>query len=282
MKNIVVPIDFSPAALNACVYALGLAQHIGAALKVVHAYSGSFDNQQGLIVRAGMGRSEAVEAQMEEFVALASTDSGAVLSAQKVEAVSVHGQTIPSILAVVQELEESMIVMATSGAGNAVNRLLGSTATAVAQQATCPVLLVPPQSNYRPFNRILYASNSESVQAHSLKQFSAFAELFQPTVHFVHITDNDRESESLRQTVLNQLFQEQAPSFAFELHRISATGSLWQSLQDYATSEQMDLLLLVNRQGGFWHNLLGNSLTQRMTHSSQLPLLITHFGASAN
>lgn len=67
-----------------------------------------------------------------------------------------------------------LMVMGTKGAGNELTKMLGSVSSNLAQNAECPVLLVPDGVIYRDFKNVLYASNYESTDRKMIEEIIDF------------------------------------------------------------------------------------------------------------
>ena len=181
------------------------------------------------------------------------------------------------IIELSKEADAVMIIMGTTGSHNMLDRWLGSISSEVAQQANCPVLLVPKESRFTNFENILYASNFESADEDVIDQIIEFANLFRSSVHFIHVNEKDRKEDfsKTEDRIFNQLFEDGDPAFTFNLASVEST-SVMKGLEQYAAENAVDLIVLVNRQRSFIDNLLNESLTKKLALYSKVPILIFH------
>ncbi|MDE0204763.1 MAG: universal stress protein [Candidatus Tectomicrobia bacterium] len=138
LKNLLVPTDFSEDADRAVDYAVGLAQELKASLTLMTAtYIGDTPEvSQSYIekVRAeAQHRIEAVRQRVE--------DTGVA-----VKVVMVSGPPAQRITETAQKEAADLIVMGTHGRTGLRHMLIGSVAERVVRHATCPVLVVPRQT----------------------------------------------------------------------------------------------------------------------------------------
>jgi len=278
MKNILVPIDFSPCSINAFLYAREIAQELGVSLKVVHIYTGNLNASESLVLRPGKTKHESMELLLQEFVERESgnQDTDNTLTKVRVETEAILAFSITlKLLKLTTAPDTIMVVMGTNGAGNSLDKMLGSVSSAVAQRAKCPVLLIPRKTRFRSIGNIMYASNYQSIQTDNLKQIIDFGKLFEAAMHFVHVEGSD-EYEEIETTVFDTVFEEEAPGYSFNIVNLKGK-SVMQELNQYAEENHIDLMVLVNHQRKFIDNLLGLSLTRQMALNINRPLLVFHF-----
>ena len=274
MKRILVPVDFSNTSHNAYLYARDLAIGLGADLEVIHVFSGSFSTREPFVVKAGKGREEVVEDRLNDFIALHPSTEEGVLTQLKVSTSIVQGMTVHKI--VERSKEVDLIVIGATGSHDAVEKILGSVSSSVAQQAHCPVIVIPKGAHYEQYNHILYASNFESADVFLLQRIVDFANLFRASVHFIHVNQKeDLLQEEVENLIFDQLFKEGEPAFSFNLASINSK-SVIEGIKQYADENEIDLIVLVNRQRHFIENVMGMSLTKKMALHPIIPLMVYH------
>ena len=154
--------------------------------------------------------------------------------------------------------------------------VFGSISSEVAQNAECPVLLVPRQAVFRDYDHILYASNSLSLSREAVLKFREFNRLFHARVHFVHINEEDGEHKpGQRERLFAPLFNNPEPEFAFEIDEVTA-DTVQEGLMTYLKAHPIQLAVMVTRHRGFWANLFHHSDTRQMVLHPETPLLVLH------
>ena len=137
-KNILVPVDFSPASLIGLRYALGLARPFGARLTALHVIE-SLGPMVRLEVDVDAHKRklrEGVKLRLEELHLEVDEPAGAF------DTLFREGTSYHEIVAIAQRGDFDLIIMASLGRTGLVDMLLGSTAERVVRHAPCPVLVV--------------------------------------------------------------------------------------------------------------------------------------------
>lgn len=140
--DILVPVDFSPASINAVRVAIGIAEPDGD-VTLLHVIDTEFVEDS---VAAGMGSSDDITAKLRAQAessfdaALENLQAGGV----DIERMVVVGSPFVEILKIARDLDLPMIVMGTRGRSTPPEELLfGSTAEKVLRGTRVPVLCVP-------------------------------------------------------------------------------------------------------------------------------------------
>ena len=278
MKKILVPTDFSKTSHNAFLYACELAKELGAEIKVVHLYNGTFQPNQPYVLKAGMGRKESLESHLEVFVNNIPEDYDSTIGIKtkvEVEAISALSLT-NALVKLTKDPDVLTVVMGTTGEHDVIENIVGSFSTTIAQKAYCPVLMIPKGKIFEPFKSILFASNFESADDEMLEDIMFFANIFRSTLHFIHVKEkNDNYEKVSEDVIFEKIFEEGDPAFAFNMATIES-DSVVKGLNQYAEENNVDLVVLVNRDRDFISTLMRKSITQRMGLYTQLPMMVFH------
>lgn len=278
MKNILVPVDFSQCSMDAFLYAKRLADTLGFSIKLVHIYNGNFKAGASINLHSVKNREEAILKKMDEFVKvnLENSKNSIVLTRQKTETEAIVGlSTTHEIVELTKDEDDiAMVVIGTTGSDNMMEKMFGSVSSTVAQRSHCPVILVPKGIEFKEYENVLYASNYESADENLLDQIVDFGSVFNATMHFVHVEENDNY-ETVEDTIFYKLFEKGDPSFSFNIVNIK-NRSVLSGLNQYADENNVDLIVLVNRQRNYLENIFQLSLTKRMAKTSKLPVMVFH------
>jgi len=139
VQVIVVGVDGSADSAAAVRFAAGVAAALGAEVVSVHAL--------GLLDQLEPGGPKVpTQPHREEIAAKVEGEWSAPLAEAGVahRAVLHDGNPVDVVLQVVEEVGADLVVLGSRGIGGSPVQLLGSTSTQVAQQAPCPVTIVPP------------------------------------------------------------------------------------------------------------------------------------------
>jgi nucleotide-binding universal stress UspA family protein len=275
IKNILVPTDFSVTARNAFNYATLLAESVGAKLQVVHIHEHFIPVTTVAVAPLAEYTEEHLEEAMTHFL---SDESGATrpLVRPKVEAKILRGDVVTELVNLSQDRDVDLIVMGTTGLQDFMSKIIGSTSLEVANQAHCPVLLVPRDAAWSRLDRILFAANTDATTPETVRAIAQFAEQIGTPIHFVHIKTAQESDDLITDTVWNTLFEAAEPRLPFEIHNLRR-GDVVEGLKAYVAENAIDLLAFVSRHRGFWRNLMHHSITADVAISVEKPMLVLHF-----
>jgi nucleotide-binding universal stress UspA family protein len=142
IEKILVPLDFSPASVEALRYAVSLAKQFRAAIHLVHVYP---PDEASSVAAAGhllFQSAEAVERLNEELTGIHRKH---VPNFRPENCHVRSGRPDQGINALAREIEADLIVLSTRGHSGLKRLLLGSTAERVVRDAPCPVLVARKQ-----------------------------------------------------------------------------------------------------------------------------------------
>lgn len=180
MTNLLFPTDFSTNSATALDWVRLFAQKTGATITLLHVNEPIIPDttlptvgDPGLGVAAAMEIEEISRQRLIELAEALRTEGFAVQTDWRM------GSVEDEILIVAQEISADLIVMGRSDLSTFFDRLVGSAVTDVADQARCPVLIVPVTTT-RPVQvrTIAYAMQSRTTQSEVSAQTSSLLEAF--------------------------------------------------------------------------------------------------------
>lgn len=147
-KNILFANDFSPSAIAALPYAIGLAKQYGAKVHGLHVrfpatYPIVGPDAMPQIIEAAEEQAKFEAKQMHEL-----------LAGVPHEVTIMEGDLWPTIQEIVEKQKVDLIVMGTHGRKGVSRALLGSAAEEVFRKASCPVLTVGPSASHNTERRM--------------------------------------------------------------------------------------------------------------------------------
>lgn len=283
MKKIIVPTDFSKNSKQALVYAEDMVIQLfpeEAQIDFTHFYYGFLNTQKPLIIREDMTSEETVLRELEQLIDYDEDGTERILTRRRVNVVPKPALGIPDkgLIKLSKEGNIDMIVMGTAGENN-VNferRIFGSTATAVAHDANCPVLLVPPGARYLGFKDILVAAGNSAPSMADIKILKELTKNTSTHYHFVNVVTEENESFiPAMQVFESQVSNDFSLDGKIRLRQVEAT-SVGAGLETYAMKNKIDLLVIISKKRGFLNDLFHESQTKNAIIHSTLPILILH------
>ena len=275
-KKFIVPVDFSTTSQNAYLYARELAKLYDARIEVVHVYMGSLNINDPLVIRQGKGIADVLQEQLDDLVKLYPREEGSDVATEvEVSTRLIHGFTIKKLVELSREDTTNMIVIGATGQGDAIDRLMGSVSSEVAQKAYCPVLVIPKGAKFFGLENILYSSNYESADYRMLERIIEFNKSFGAVLHFIHVNEKGEDYDPVENKIFDKLFERGEPNYAFNLASVQSS-SVMKGILQYSEENEVDLVVLVNRQRSFWESIIGASMTKKLALRTRVPILVYH------
>ena len=288
LRRIAVAVDISRGSDSALRFAWHIAQKLGASLEVVYAMDSMFVGHRSSASGFLSGYQQTMQLELDAFIRATMSRMGVIYAPP---ATGAPGQpqpvTLPKISAKViygypdAALEEcsrhvDLLVLGTAGPETLGKKLFGSVSTEVSRRAHCPVLLVPPDAEFRGLQNVLYASHFDSLSTLRIRQALSFARHFDGQVHFVHVGPGGEKGTDLERKLFEASYRESPAEQPFLYSSIVSDDALG-SLYDYALYHRIELLVFVTHQRNFWENILHRSIIGAAAVStSYLPMLVIH------
>ncbi|MCP9234582.1 universal stress protein [Lewinella sp. JB7] len=276
IRSILVPVDFSPAARNAYVYALRLAEELRAELQLLHVVPPNVDNPgYGTFTGAvSTLMREKARTRMNEFqregLRRASPELRGIPS---VDAFIREGDLNTTVRQHVNREDNHLIVAGTDGSSGWWRDLTGTNASSLIHHAPCPVLVVHRKWAYHPPRALCYATDLQdtgTLWADNL--FRVFA-TFGPVIHFVHVQDKNTPDVGYSFDVLRKLFRGSDLAQRVTFTHLTA-DDISRSILDFATKRGCDLIVMTRPRKPWLQRTFGGSNTREAVLHSIVPLLI--------
>ena len=275
MKKILLPTDFSALSVNAFRYAFELAKLSGASIEVAHVYHPGYELMNPHAVVSQHQLQEAKTRQLERFTkVLFQEEAGQVSVALEVNtclAIGFAGEEL-----VDRSTDYDLIVMSTTGEGGPMEKIFGSVSSHVAQNAHCPVLLVPDKSTFKPFREILFASNYASWEESMVHKLLTLFQIEKGNIHIVHVDKKEKGGYLLNKMQFEQVVRKTLPDLGLRMVDISCDTAI-EGLDTYAHENNIDLLVMCTRHRNAIDRFFHKSFTKRMVLHATMPILVLHF-----
>jgi nucleotide-binding universal stress UspA family protein len=199
IRNVLVPVDFSPPSLNAVEFALPLIKQFGADLHFVHVFASDYPITALVALPLVLPEVEidrSVHRHLKDVAKKYSID----LRRENLHALK--GRPFEEICRLARDIGIDLIVIATRGITGWKHLALGSTAERVVRYSPCPVLVVRPGTakTRKPqlgFKKILVPIDFSECSMKGLAYAKAWARQFESTlvllnsVHFEYYVASD-------------------------------------------------------------------------------------------
>lgn len=278
MRKIIVPTDFSKNSASAFRFAQALARQFDASVKLLHVYHPSFDVANPYL---GLPHAEfeAMKAkQMKAFYNeyLTISEERDMITDTPLQTELQVGFAAEEIVR--QSTEADLIVMGTTGEGNILEQVFGKVSSHVAQNAHCPVLLIPPGSKYQGFQKIVYASNHQAADEVLIKQVIDLTGVLPAQIHFIHVQPEIRRTEyPVALDVRKDIKTRTATSTAGMKVVSVSCDDIVEGISYYVRDNEADLVVMGTIHRNTLAKLFHRSTTRRMVFNTKAPLLVLHY-----
>jgi nucleotide-binding universal stress UspA family protein len=175
-----------------------------------------------------------------------------------------------------KKIGASFICMSTHGAGR-LQKLFGTTASALITTSPIPVIVVPKGSRVKPLTSLFYASDFAALP-HELRLVESFAEHLNTKVmvyhydYLLHVPENKAKLDRL----VNKY---KAPNISFRLQKQNVESPLSDHFRHDIAKAKPSLVVLFTKRNRTWFDrLVLPSETAEMAFHSKTPLLVFRKG----
>lgn len=274
IRTIVVPTDFSETAQNAYQYALQLAGTMNAKVRLVHINQSSPDVGSALLFD-GIPEELHYKQELLESWSLKKNQYEKNNTTHSTDVIPemINGFIIDELRALSRRKDTDLIIMGATGENKLLGRFLGGISSEVARKAFCPVLLVPRNSTFSGFEKIVYASNYQAKEEKMLKRIISVATHFHAELHLVHV-DTDKAKQSSIEEVNLGIAHPNSPTSLFLSH--ISNPHVLDALVRYTDDKNANLMAMSTVHRSFLEDTFRHNLTRDMALLTHIPLLILH------
>lgn len=275
MKKILLPTDFSAAAMNAMEYAVQLFQgepcmfyvvntYAPVALYTAYSYDASLDLDIG----------QTFKRKSEEHVQKAIDQINEKFPDDQHQFVGVCSFNLLSneIAELVQDHHIDAIIMGTNGASGLKEVFIGSETMHVIKEAKVPVIGVPANFSFKPLKDLLFTTDYNiGTDQVGLSLLEGLCLKNVSRLVFLNVDQGEglTDKQTANREALNAYFKNDA-----HLTQIAQDMEVLDAVEDFQSRTAIDLLVMVHNKRNFFENLLFKPVIQKIVHHSSVPFLI--------
>ena len=265
MLRILVPIDFSEIADNALRYAMSLTAGWQSELHLYHIYQlNKFDYDRNApdddqpAVRLLYKSMNATKVKFsDQIIGFGLT---VMTTVEEVDSLSLFTQRV-------RKHKFDLVIMGSKGASGIRKVVYGSFAANAIEWSMIPVWIIPPHSKYAPIKHIVLAVDDQEVPSSLWSLFQILAKRDLAKVTIVKVKSGFTLSTPPREEMI-------IPGVEWDYVEIPLKRNINQTINDYVTSENVDLLCMIRREKDFISSLFRKSITRNQALTTNIPLLI--------
>ena len=271
MKTIICPTDFSKVSDQAIEYASEIGNDFKSAITILHIYEAP-----SLYSDLPM---EAVRNQEEEYKTKAHAKlSELVLKLKEkykdvtYETLLIEGEKQHEISSFARKRDADLLVIGKTSESKIRRLLLGSTAASIIAKAECPVLCIPPESEFKGIKKIVFATDLHEDNINSALSITSFAAHFEAEIIFVFVDDehmihSDEKITEMTQKIKNRIKYPKLSGY------ISKSTSVSEGIEYFLAKNKADLLVMFTHSRHFPGSLFNQSVTKITSYKTKIPLL---------
>lgn len=288
VQKILVPIDFSDYSVNACRYAIGLAEKLNAEIKLLHVYYNPIINSMPLtdtyyyqvnmdeIIREIEIRAkENMESFYNDLMEKIERDN---IEGVKIDYELVSGIASDEIIIKSEEYNPEVIIIGTRGRGERENDLIGSVTAKIIEDAKIPVLVIPEDSIYQGIAtiNIMYVTDFDESDYNAMKKLMNIMAPFDFRLYCVHIGKAESNVwDKVKMDNLKTKLKKQYGDYEFECSLIEEEDFL-KGIQEFIREKNIDIISLVTHKRNIISKLFNPSRARKVLFHTNIPFLVFH------
>jgi nucleotide-binding universal stress UspA family protein len=271
IDTILLPSDFSETAVNAGIYAIELAQQIGAKKIVVyHTYDAASVSEpmvsytQKIVTEPFRQKSAA---QLNEFVDKLNSKKNSSLV---IEAFHSYADLKDALNELIKSTGAQLIVMGITGGGAIKETFVGSNSITIAKTTNIPVIIVPKNATYNPINEILLLSDLNEVEATTpIDSIKSIVDATKAKLFVLNVTNNtDKAEASPERYDLEKMLGGYNASFNFISNPDFIGAVDW-----FVKEKEIDLVIVIPKKHGLFETLFKYNHTKTLAFHGKVPLM---------
>lgn len=180
---------------------------------------------------------------------------------------------IKGILSKADEWHAYFIIVGMKGASGLREVLMGSTTKRLIEKAPCPVLAIPADMGHMSIKTIVYATDFEEEDIHTIQKLIEIAEPLKAKIKVVHIVTKEEYAGDLQLEWFKKTLEERI-KFKNLTFEVLFSEDIFNSLRIYLGDEGADLLVMLEREKhGFLKKWFRQDLVKKMESYGRVPLM---------
>ena len=146
----------------------------------------------------------------------------------------------------------------------------------MAENKFCPVMIVPPNCQFREVKNVLLTSDLKNVvNTTPSGPIKKVLKTFQPDLHVVNVNEDTyialSEEHETEKEKLSKMFEEFNPKFYFlRLFDVD------EAINEFANDMHIDLIINIQKEHSKFYRFFKSSHTKTLAYQSTIPVLVVH------
>ena len=271
-REILVPTDFSVCAANALQFALHLSKLLHAKVHVMHAYNPTGATAEGVLYFDSELESIRRD-QLRDF-----TQSGLDMwrneNSYPVKTIEDFriGFVVPATKEIVDEDDEFLVVIGSTGGSASFKKFFGSVTTELAAKVQSPIFIIPENVAYKPIKKVAYACDVSNLDVKAIQDIISILGELDPELHLVHVQEKNENYPTME---VQDAIKMHYPKSKVTCHIIEGEDVV-STINQFVEGHDIDLVAVARGRRGFLNTLFHKSVTKAMSIKTNVPLLVIH------
>lgn len=265
MKTILVPTDFSDAALNAAEYSVQLAKDIKAKVLLFHVYHLPIHVPEVPIMVTPSGLQQDNESELKKVAAHLSRKTGV-----EVNFLAKLGFAVDEILE--EEKNVDLIIMGMKGANKLSEALIGSITTATLRKTKIPLMVIPEKVKYKKPETIVFACDHDPrIAGNTLDLIRDLLNTIGCKIYILNVK-RKKESVSLVESLTKMEFKNTLNSVE-NIYYFPEKEDLVEGINEFVEAHHADIVVTIPHAYNLVERLFHKSISKKMAFHIHVPLL---------
>jgi nucleotide-binding universal stress UspA family protein len=286
INRILVPIDFSDYAENACDYAMALASKLKAEIRLIYSFydpsSVASPFPDAFSYELGLGGTKKdiekiAKVEMKDFKQkLLDRAREKKLGELKISTTLVNGIAGDEILNVSRKYKPGLIVIGTKGKDLKKTDPVGHVTADLLEGSSFPVFAIPKEAIFKQFenSKILYVTDFDDPDFSAFRKLMSIVSPYNMKVSCIHVGDEKNNPyDSVQMEDLKRKIDKNYKDFPAECH-IIGNKDIVKGINDFVKDNEIDIIAMTNRKHDFLYRIFNQSTARKILYHSSLPLLV--------
>lgn len=268
MKKILVPVDNSMISKAAVLYAVGLAETVGAQVILLSVINAS--SSPNTLIKWRRLEEKMVVAEQEDVSRMISGVREETGTAVKIASSHVLGFPIEGMIdPFVRENSVDLVVMGTSGAKGVRKLMVGTHTASLIDHSNVPVVVIPRGAVFQKIRKIVYATDMAHLD-NEIRTVTRFARRFDAAIEILYVTPEDHRRRNRKELEAILVRMTKYPKIRFNA---IGNSDVTKGVNAFVTKQKAEVLAMFTHKLDFFEKLSGKSTTRKLAFRSQVPLL---------
>lgn len=262
MNTVIIPINFSDTSLNAARYTVKLFTEQPQVNIILYHMFHKVDDEANAVEKLEVLKNDITKNRTVTANINILTEKGS--------------DFIEELQKLARHREANLIVMGVKERSSLAKVFTSSNALKMVETKVCPVLIIPPNAEYKEVKNVMLTSDFKNVVSTTPSvPIKNILKTFHPRLHILNVNSELyialTEDYELEKAKLNEMFSEFNPEFYFlRLYDVN------EAVEMFAKDKNIDLIIIVQKENLILNKYFGTSHTKHLAYQSSMPVLIAH------